>query len=172
MRIEEDFFQRDALEIAPLLLGMRICRRMPDGSVLSSRILETEIYRGEEDLGCHASKGKTKRNQMMYEKGGHAYIYLIYGLHWLFNIVTGEKDAPQAVLIRALEKPWDGPAKWTRAFSLTGEQNGIYLPHSQEIWLEAGNPLPCTTAPRVGIDYAKEPWKSMPWRLIATEGGK
>ena len=172
MRVKEGFFQRDALEIAPQLLGMRLFRKLPDGSILSSRILETEIYRGEEDLACHASKGKTNRNQMMYEKGGHAYIYLIYGLHWLFNIVTGDQDIPQAVLIRALEKPWDGPAKWTRAFSVTGAQNGIYLPESQEIWLEEGEKMAHTTAPRVGIDYAKEPWKSMPWRFIATEGGK
>lgn len=167
MRINAEFFQRDALEIAPQLLGMRICRKMPDGSILSARILETEIYRGEEDMACHARNGKTQRNRMMYEKGGYAYIYLIYGLHWLFNVVTGEMDSPQAILIRALEKPWDGPAKWTRAFSVTGAQNGLYLPESREIWLEEGESLPCITAPRVGIDYAPEPWKSMPWRFIA-----
>lgn len=167
MRIEKDFFCQDALEIAPLMLGMRICRKLPDGQILSSRIMETEIYRGEEDLACHASKGKTARNRIMYEKGGHAYIYLIYGLHWLFNVVTGEENSPQAILIRALEKPWDGPAKWTRAFSVTGAQNGIYLPGNDEIWLEDGERIPFVTAPRVGIDYAPEPWKSMPWRFIA-----
>lgn len=155
------------------MVGMRLCRRLPDGRVISSRIMETEAYRGEEDRACHASKGKTVRTEMMYRRGGHAYIYLIYGIHELFNIVTGKEDEPQAVLIRALEKPLDGPGKWTKAFSVTREQNGLYLPESHEIWLEDDGYRPhIIVAPRVGIDYAGDYWKNIPWRFIAHEGGK
>lgn len=173
MRPDKAFFEQDVLDAAPQMVGMRIVRKLPDGSVISSRICETEAYRGEEDKACHASKGKTARTEMMYRQGGHAYIYLIYGIHELFNIVTGKENDPQAVLIRALEKPLDGPGKWTKAFSVTRRQNGLYLPDSEEIWLEDDGERPCIrTAPRVGIDYAGEYWKNVPWRFIADKGGK
>ena len=94
-------------------------------------------------------------------------MYLVYGLHWLFNVVTGKSGKPQGVLIRALDKPLDGPAKWTKAFGITGAQNRLYLPSSTEVWLEEGDALPVRTAPRVGVDYAGEPWRSMPWRFVA-----
>lgn len=171
-RIGPDFFRQDVLEAAPAMLGMRMCRALPDGRVLCAVITETEAYRGEEDQACHARHGRTARTAIMYGPGGHAYIYLCYGLHWLFNIVTGPENMPQAVLIRALEKPLDGPAKWTKAFQVTGAQNGLYLPENDEIWLEAGETTAYHTALRVGIDYAGEPWKSIPWRFIADEGGK
>lgn len=169
-RIGKDFFEQDALEIAPQLLGMRILRKLPDGTVLSGCITETEIYRGEDDKACHASKGKTKRTETMYKTGGHAYIYLIYGIHHLFNIVTGKEGHPQAILVRAMEKPLDGPGKWTKALSITTMQNGLYLPDSEAIWLEGdGKQRSYHTAERVGIDYAGEPWKSIKWRYIADE---
>lgn len=166
MRLGESFFRRDVLEVAPALVGAYVCRRLPDGTLLRSRITETEAYRGEEDLACHARFGKTRRNAVMYLPGGHAYVYLVYGLHWLFNVIAGEEGAPQGVLIRALAPPLDGPAKWTKAFQITGAHNGLYLPHSDEIWLEQGDAYPLRSAPRVGIDYAPEPWKSKPWRFI------
>lgn len=166
MRLDEDFFRQDVLKAAPNLVGAVICRRLPDGSVLRGRIAETEAYRGGEDLACHARHGKTARNEMLFRAGGYSYVYLVYGLHWLFNVVTGPQNAPQGVLIRALEKPLDGPAKWTRAFQITGAQNGLYLPSSEEIWIEEGTHPPLRAAPRVGIDYAPEPWKSMPWRFM------
>ena len=171
-RIGRAFFEQDALDVAPALLGMQVCRRLPDGQVLRAAITETEVYRGEEDQACHARHGKTARTAVMYGPGGYTYIYLCYGLHWLFNIVTGPEDMPQAVLIRALEKPLDGPAQWTKAFRVTGAQNGLYLPDSTEIWLEPGKTPAFRTAPRVGIDYAGEPWKSIPWRFISHEGGE
>lgn len=166
-RLKGTFFQRDALMVAPELVGKRLCRRMEDGTVQHAFITETEVYRGEEDGACHARAGRTKRTEMMYQKGGHAYIYLVYGLHHLFNVVTGREGEPQAVLIRAMERPLDGPAKWTKALHVTVEKNGLYLPDSDEIWLEdAGRTPEIITAPRVGIDYAKEPWKSIPWRFM------
>ena len=153
--------------MAPLLAGAVICRRLPDGRILRGRIAETEAYRGQEDLACHARFGRTARSETLYQAGGHAYVYLVYGLHWLFNVVTGEENAPQGVLIRALEKPLDGPAKWTRAFEITGRHNGLYLPACDEIWLEEGAPCSVSAAARIGIDYAPEPWRSIPWRFIA-----
>ena len=169
MRLDGAFFRRDVLDVAPALVGQVICRRLPDGRVLRGRVTETEAYRGQEDLACHARMGRTRRNEMLYGEGGWSYVYLVYGLHWLFNVVTGEKDAPQGVLIRALAPPLDGPAKWTKAFEITGAHNGLYLPESDKIWIEEGNHPPVFTAPRVGIGYAAEPWKSMPWRFIAKE---
>lgn len=171
-KLNASFYEQDALTVAPLLVGGRVCRHLEDGTFLSARIMETEIYRGEEDGACHARAGRTRRTDMLYAPGGYAYVYRIYGLHWLFNVVTGPRDFPQAVLIRALEAPLDGPAKWTRAFSVTGEHNGLYLPESQEIWLEEADHPPLEAAPRVGINYAPEPWRSIPWRFIAKEGGK
>lgn len=167
MRLNASFFARDVLSVAPDLIGKKICRRLSDGRILQGMITETEAYRGQEDLACHARMGRTKRNEVMFGPPGHAYIYLIYGLHWLFNIVTGAENDPQAVLIRALERPLDGPAKWTKAFSVSGSMSGLYLPDSQEIWLEEGEKKEIITAPRVGIDYCNEPWKSLPWRFIA-----
>lgn len=172
-RLDAAFFERDALQVAPELVGMLICRKLADGQVKKIRITETEVYRGEEDQACHARFGRTKRTEMMYRKGGYAYIYLVYGLHHLFNVVTGEADAPQAVLIRAAERPLDGPAKWTKYLQITTEKNGLYLPENNEIWLEDDGYCPdVRTAPRVGIDYAGEKWKAIPWRFIAVEGGK
>lgn len=166
MRIGADFFRQDVLRVAPRLVGAELCRRLPDGAVLRGRITETEAYRGIEDLACHARRGRTPRTDMLFREGGFSYVYLVYGLHWLFNVVTGEQDAPQGVLIRAMEKPLDGPAKWTRAFRIDGSHNGLYLPASDEIWIEKEWDYPVRTAPRVDIDYAGEPWISMPWRFI------
>ena len=172
MRLSESFYRLDALDAAPALVGAILCRRTAEGTVLRGRITETEIYRGEEDGACHARSGRTKRTEMLYREGGFAYVYLVYGLHWLFNVITGPADHPQGVLIRAMDAPLDGPAKWTRAFEVTGAHNGLYLPSSEEIWLEAGESVRVRAAARVGIGYAPEPWKSMPWRFILDEENK
>ena len=171
MRLTEDFFARDVLEAAPDLVGKIVARKMEDGTVLRLRITETEAYRGEEDGACHARHGRTNRTDMMYKKGGYAYVYLVYGMHHLLNVVTGKENEPQAVLIRAMEKPFFGPAKWTKHMRITTDRhNGLYLPDSQEIWLEDDGCKPhIITAPRVGIDYAPPMWRDMPWRFIAKD---
>ncbi len=166
-RLGEDFYRQDVLKAAPQMVGKLICKCMDDGTVLRGRILEAEAYRGAEDMACHARHGKTDRCAKLYEAGGISYVYLIYGLHWLFNVVTGEKDVPQAVLVRALHPPLDGPAKWTKAFSITKRQNGLDLIHGEEMWLEDDGFRPdIKTLPRVGIDYAASPWKEIPWRFV------
>lgn len=164
------FYQRDALLVAPDLIGKILCRQLADGTILRFRITETEAYRGQEDQACHARHGKTQRNAPLYLKGGVTYLYLIYGLHWLFNIVTGMENDPQAVLIRCMEKPLDGPAKWTKAAMLGKNDNLAPLTKSGGVWLLDDGFRPGLSAlPRVGVDYAPEPWKSMPWRWKAEQ---
>ena len=101
MRLGSEFFSRDALDVAPELLGKALVRSYPDGSERRLLITETEVYRGEEDTACHAHRGRTKRTEMLYRPGGAVYVYLCYGIHWLLNVITGPEDFPQGVLIRA-----------------------------------------------------------------------
>ena len=165
-----ELFKGDVLKVSPDLLGKWVCRRLPTGAVIRGQIIQTEAYRGEEDLACHARHGKTSRNAPMYEEGGCSYVYLIYGIHWLFNVVTGPKDQPQGVMIRCLRPPLDGPGKWTKAFGITGADSGQLLLPEKGLWLEDEGLQPkVITAPRVGIDYAGAPWKEIPWRFIMDE---
>ncbi len=166
-KLTEKFFRRDALEVAPDLVGKVIVRRLEDGTLLRERIAETEAYRGEEDKGCHASKGRTKRTEVLYGESGVIYVYLCYGMHWLMNVITGEKDFPQGVLFRAGEVH-DGPAKLTKYLQVDGSFNGGSMSSSPDIWIEDDGFRPdIETAPRVGIDYAGDYWKDVPWRFIA-----
>ncbi len=165
-RLNKKIYTKSALELAPLLLGKILVRKFDDGKLLRKRITETEAYYGEEDSACHARVGKTNRTFILYGEGGHAYIYLCYGLHYLFNIVTGLKDHPEAVLIRGVED-YDGPAKLTKALDITKELNGVDLTTSNNIWIEDDGYQPdYITSKRVGIDYATEPYKSIEWRFI------
>jgi DNA-3-methyladenine glycosylase len=167
VKLTEKFFRRDALEVAPDLVGKVIVRRLEDGTLLRERIAETEAYRGEEDKGCHASKGRTKRTEVLYGESGVIYVYLCYGMHWLMNVITGEKDFPQGVLFRAGEVH-DGPAKLTKYLQVDGSFNGGSMSSSPDIWIEDDGFRPdIETAPRVGIDYAGDYWKDVPWRFIA-----
>ena len=100
-RLTESFYHRDCLEVAPDLVGKLILRKLPDGTLLRERIAETEAYRGQEDLACHASRGRTPRTELLYRESGVIYVYLCYGMHWLMNVITGEPEQPQGVLIRA-----------------------------------------------------------------------
>ena len=167
-RIDADFFHRDVLEVAPDLVGKILVRRLPDGTELRERIAETEAYRGEEDKGCHASKGRTKRTELLYGRSGVIYVYLCYGMHWLMNVITGETDQPQGVLLRAGER-YDGPAKLTKNMKIDGSFNGKALLGNDEIWFEDDGSRPIIrTAPRVGIDYAGDHWKEIEWRFISS----
>ena len=165
--LDADFFHRDVLEVAPELVGKIVAHRLSDGTVLRERIAETEAYRGEEDKGCHASKGRTKRTELLYGESGFLYIYLCYGMHWLMNVITGEKDQPQGVLIRAGER-FEGPAKLTKQLKIDGSFNGRPACGECGIWFEDDGCRPeIKTAPRVGIDYAGDYWKNIGWRFIA-----
>ena len=165
-RIDCTFFQDDVLDVAPKLIGKYLCRAFDDGSIIKKRISEIEIYRGEEDLACHASNGKTPRNEIMYKKGGVLYIYLIYGMHWMLNFVTGGINNPQAVLLRGIDDII-GPGRVTKNLKIDKSFNGEDLCNSKRIWIE-NNDLSAeyTTDVRVGVDYAGDYWKNKLWRLV------
>ncbi|WP_456405309.1 DNA-3-methyladenine glycosylase [Thiolapillus sp.] len=185
-RLERDFFARDSVTVARELLG-KILLRCYRGEILGGIIVETEAYLGEEDSACHASKGCTPRTQVMYGAAGHYYVYLIYGMYHMLNIVTGEPGHPQAVLIRALQpvrglqlmgelrggvadkKLCDGPGKLCQALAIDRGLNGMAV-ESGELWLEdAWLPRECSISagPRVGIGYASKKDRQKPWRFIA-----
>lgn len=128
------------------------------------RISETEAYCGEEDTACHAHKGRTKRTEVMYMEAGTIYIYLCYGMHWLLNIVTGEEEQPEAVLIRACLEA-DGPGKLTKKLGITGQQNRESI-CGQDLWVEDdGFRCEVVTDKRVGIAYASQADQEKPWRF-------
>ncbi len=163
-RLTAAFFERDVLDVAPELLGKILVRNLPDSGEKRYVITEVEAYRGEDDLACHASKGRTPRTEVMYWPGGFVYVYLIYGIHYLLNFVTAEAANPQAVLIRGVDKVI-GPGRVSRLLQITKELNKTSLLDSEEIWVEDAPIITdYQTAPRVGIDYAGNPWKSKPWR--------
>ena len=165
-RCDEYFFQQDALDLAPELLSCYFV--INTGTEIKRfKITEVEIYRGEDDLACHASRGRTNRTDIMYCKGGHLYIYLIYGMYWMLNIVSGKENEPQAILIRGIEGV-SGPGRVTRHLRIDKSYNGEFLVDSKRIWLEKSKEIPhYITTPRIGIDYAGEPWKSKLWRFVA-----
>jgi len=164
-RLDPLFFQQDVLVVAPSLLGKVLVRRFDNGTILRHYITETEAYRGEEDLACHASKGRTARTAVMYEEGGLVYVYLIYGMYWMLNFVTGIKDKPQAVLIRGIVD-FDGPGKLTKYFKLNKSFYGEDLFQSNRLWVEDAPVIEkYNISQRIGVDYAGEKWKNMPWRF-------
>ncbi|RLD23621.1 MAG: DNA-3-methyladenine glycosylase [Bacteroidetes bacterium] len=165
-RLGREFYQQDVLQVAPGLIGQHLVRIFPDGSKSTYVISETEAYRGGEDLACHASKGKTTRTEVLFGEGGHLYMYLIYGMYWMLNVVTANVDVPQAVLFRGLREI-SGPGRLTRLIGVDKEYYGEDLVVSDRIWIEESGVHPDYVAgPRVGIDYAGDPWKDMPWRFL------
>jgi len=137
---------------------------MPDGTKFILPITEVEVYLGEEDQACHASRGVTERNRVMYERGGKIYMYLVYGMHWMFNIVTGEAGHAEALLIRGVGDI-SGPGRVTRYLQMKRDFYGEDLVTSERIWIEEAPEIEkYSTGPRVGINYAGEPWISAPWR--------
>lgn len=187
MRLGEDFYQRKTVTtIARQLLGKVLVTNI-NGVLTSGMIVETEAYSWKE-RGCHAyGARKTPRNAIMFEKGGNAYVYLCYGIHYLFNIVTNGPDVAEAVLVRALEPIsgidamisrrgelvrhlhlTSGPGKLTKALGIDRSFNGKSL-LNDEIWVEdTGMRVPASrvqATPRIGIDYAGEDAK-LPWRFV------
>lgn len=168
-RTDRDFFLLSAVEVAGMLPGMDLVIGIDGKRQSRYMITETEAYMGTDDKACHASKGRTKRTEAMYSRGGHLYVYFVYGMHWMLNIVTGELDDPQAVLIRGVTE-YSGPGRVTRGLGIDGSFNGEDITTSDRIWLEDTGCRPSLkTGPRIGIDYAGEPWISKPWRFVITD---
>lgn len=160
-RLTYDFFHRHALEVAPDLVGKLLVH-----NGVSLRISETEAYCGESDTACHASKGRTKRTEVLYADAGTIYIYLCYGIHWLMNVITGDRDDPQGVLIRACVEA-EGPGKLTKKLCITGELNRGSVVDSRELWIaDDGFRCGVRTATRIGIGYASQEDQDKPWRFI------
>jgi DNA-3-methyladenine glycosylase len=163
-RLQRDFYTRDVLDVAPELPGKIMTIRLFDGSIGRFIVTEVEAYRGTEDRACHAFKGRTVRTEIMYHEGGRIYVYLIYGMYWMLNIVTGEKNNPQAVLIRGV-KNYPGPGKITKSLGIDKSFYGEDMVVSERIWLEdPGTVHLVRNGLRIGIDYAGEYWKTRPWR--------
>lgn len=176
----EDFYQQsDVLRLSEALLGTYLCTNIC-GSFTSGKIVETEAYRAPEDKASHAYDNRhTSRTDTMFQSGGRAYIYLCYGIHHLFNVVTGGEGQAHAILIRAIEpcegidhmlerrkmkepdyRLTNGPGILTKALGITTNLNGTWLPAGNEIWIEdrqtriRGENV--IRSPRVGVDYAEE----------------
>ncbi len=165
MKLEYSFFNRPCLEVAEDLIGKVLVRKTATGEI-RLRITETESYIGEADTACHAHKGRTKRTEVMYDKAGTIYVYLCYGIHWLLNIVTGDKDDPQAVLIRACED-YEGPAKLTKKLCINGEYNRKSITTCEDLYIEDdGFKCEVITGKRIGISYASQEDQLKPWRFI------
>lgn len=163
-KLERSFFTRDVLEVAPELLCKVLAVRSENDFVRRFIISETEAYRGSDDKACHASRGRTPRTEIMYHSGGKLYVYFVYGMYWMLNMVTGRENEPQAVLIRGLEN-CTGPGRVTKLLGIDRSFYGEDLVTSHRIWIEDSGIKPVyKTGPRVGIDYSGKPWKSKPWR--------
>lgn len=178
MKLDLSFYRRDdVIRISRELLGKVLYSYHPDDGITGGIIVETEAYAGAIDRASHAyGNRRTNRTEVMYQSGGVAYVYLCYGIHSLFNVITGYKDVPHAILVRALE-PLDGldvmlrrrkmnkveprvtagPGMLTQAMGITTDDDGTPL-NGDHIWIE-DNGQNVTNAniiasPRVGVDYA------------------
>ncbi|MCX8056032.1 MAG: DNA-3-methyladenine glycosylase [Ignavibacteria bacterium] len=175
-RVNHNFFEGSTEEVAKKLLG-KILVRVYKGKIISGKIVETEAYLDENDLASHSAVGITERNKVMFGKAGLAYVYFTYGMHYCFNVVTGEEGKGSAVLIRALE-PIDGieqmkkfrnkndlhiltngPAKLCQALRIDKKLNGVDLKTSEEIFIaepETKENFDIVITTRIGIEKSKE----------------
>lgn len=189
VRLDWAFFQsEDILHLSKALLGKHLVTNFDEQRTVG-RIVETEAYRAPDDKACHAHLNRfTKRTSVMFLEGGHAYVYLCYGIHHMFNIVTAPEGMAHAILVRAVEplesvdlmmerRGFDklrpqltaGPGVLTRAMGLTTAHTGMDMTSTDSpFWIEdAGEPVEETqiiASPRVGIDYAEE-CAAWPWRF-------
>lgn len=186
MKLSKDFYQRDdVVQIARELLGMHLCTRIA-GTVTKGVIVETEAYSGRNDKACHANNGlRSERTEVMYHAGGKAYVYLIYGMHHMMNVVCNEEGKADAVLIRAIapiagldvmearrgisserKALTAGPGRLCKAMGITRDLYGEDL-LGDRIWIEEGSPVAeseIVAGPRVRVDYAGED-ALRPWRF-------
>lgn len=177
--LKKAYFRRPTLQVARSLLGKYLVRRI-GGKTVAGRIVEVEAYIGGEDRACHASKGRTARTEVMFGPAGVSYVYLVYGMHHCFNIVTERVGYPSAVLVRAVEEEGtralvDGPGLVCRFFSIDRALNRLDLTAGAGLWVEDRGERPApsliATGPRIGVDYAGS-WAAKPWRFRLTRSRK
>ena len=154
------FYHRPCIQVAQDLVGKVIVH-----GDTRLRITETEVYWGESDTACHASKGRTKRTEVLYMDAGTIYVYLCYGVHWMLNVITGDPEDPQGVLIRACANA-EGPGKLTKKLGITGELNRKSILDTPDFWI-GDDGLRCEILPdkRVGIGYASQEDQDRLWRF-------
>ena len=166
MKLSQDFYTSEAKWVAQQLIGCSIVRTFSNNEPVRFLITETEAYLGMHDKACHASKGRTARTEVMFCQGGIIYMYLIYGMHWMFNVVTGLNESPQAVLIRGVQGAI-GPGRVTRLLHIDKSFNGESLTDSVNIWIEsATQKSKFTSTARVGINYAGPYWSKRKLRFV------
>lgn len=166
------FFDRPAEDVARDLVGCQLVRRRGD-RLAKYTITETEAYIGPQDLASHASRGRTIRTEPMFGPPGTFYVYLVYGLHWMLNVVTGPVGFPAAILLRGAGGI-TGPGRLTKILDVTGTLTGQPAAVSSEIWFSTGNQrvshqIICTT--RIGVSYAGPIWSTKPLRFVSNEEG-
>lgn len=174
MILGQRFFEQPTLKVAKGLLGKVLARRLPVG-VYRYRIVETEAYCGKHDLACHASRGRTKRTEVMFGLAGYIYVYLVYGMYYCLNFVTSRKGRGEAVLIRALEPLFksadktNGPGRLCRALGIDYKLNNQRLNRPTGLWVEDDGFRPKSSdvgrSPRRGVSYAKH-CARYPWRFF------
>ncbi len=185
-KLPREFYTRaNVLTVTRELLGKLLVVPAPDGTRVSGIIVEAESYRGPEDRASHAYGGRrTNRTETMYQIGGRAYVYFVYGMYYQFNVVTNIAEIPHAVLIRAVEpvegievmrkrrhnQPdhnlTNGPGKLCIALGIDRQLDRADLLGNQ-VWIEEGEKISArriASGPRIGIDYAEE-WAAKPWRF-------
>jgi DNA-3-methyladenine glycosylase len=183
--MDRKFYRCDTLQVARTLLGKKLVRQI-NGLELAGMIVETEAYCGEEDSACHAHRGMTPRNAVMFGEPGHAYVYFTYGMYYMLNLVTEAKGRPCAVLVRAImpltgieemevrrrrkgSELTNGPAKLCQALGIDKSLNGWDLTCGKELWVEDYKKIlaeTIITTPRIGIDYAKKEHRDSLWRFL------
>lgn len=169
------FEKRDALTVAPWLLGRVLVRVRSGGETIRSVITETEAYNGPDDKACHASKGRTARTDVMFRPGGIWYVYLCYGVHEMLNLVVGPADFPAAVLIRGV-RDLTGPGRLTKRLGIDRTLNGRAATPETGLYIEdPGVAVPkkwIQKSPRIGVEYAGPVWAKKPWRFVLAEEGQ
>ena len=184
MSLGRDFFARNTLVVAQALLGKKLVRHLGD-EVLSGMVVETEAYFGQQDSASHAFQGPTLRNEVMFGPAGFAYVYFVYGLHDMLNVVTETEGIPGAVLLRAIEPLQgqkriqqlrncrdhgltNGPGKLCQALAIDKTFNGWDLTQAKILWLEDYLSIPTgsiAAGPRIGVNYASPEDQQAPWRF-------
>ncbi len=182
--LPESFFNRPTLTVARDLLGKTLVRRR-HGTELRGKIVEVEAYIGQTDTACHCSKGRTPRTEVMFGAAGRAYVYFVYGMHYMLNIVTEASGFPAAILIRAVEplagqqemaalrgnsaqNLTNGPARLCQAMAIDKRFNGWNLTVGDTLWVADAPAVPDTAVARgrrIGIGYATPADQNAPWRL-------
>lgn len=169
---------RDTVAIARWLLGKLLVLDGGGSATVAEaggrgprafRLTEVEAYNGPDDRACHASRGRTPRTAVMFEPGGVWYVYLVYGMHEMLNLVTGPRDHPAAVLVRGVEGIV-GPGRLTRRLGIDRRFNGQPAIRETKLWLEDDRFVPppdeVRATPRIGVEYAGSPWVEKPWRFV------